>query len=140
MPNLTYEERSLYGVLAADVIVYVPYVLQSARTNSVGRIAGTLLVLIVAHILLQAAIAAATRNRLQDERDLLIRLRGYRAGYVAFACCVVLGLGALWLHTALGQLNPSHMAIHFLSVMFGMLVLSDVVRVLTQLFAYRRAS
>lgn len=140
MLNLTYEERSLYGVLAADLIVYVPYVLQSARTNSVGRIAGTLLVLIVAQILLQSVIAAATRNRLQDERDLLIRLRGYRAGYVAFVCCVVLGLGALWLHTALGQLNPSHLAVHFLSVMFGMLVFSDVVRVLTQLFAYRRAS
>ena len=141
MNRLTYQERSLYGTLIADLLVYIPYFLQSARTNSIGRIAGTLLLLILAQIVLQAIIAAASRNRLQDERDQLIQLRGYRAGYIAFACFVVLGLGALWMHAAMMRnINPSHMAIHFLSVMFTMLVLADVTRVLTQLLAYRRSA
>jgi hypothetical protein len=139
MPSLTYEERSLYGMLFADLAVYIPYVMQNARTNTLGRIAGTLLLLMVVQIVLQIIIAAATRNRLQDERDTLIRLRGYRAGYLAFVSFIVVGLGILWLHAAAVQSHPEHMAIHFLSVMFGMLVLADVVRIITQLIAYRRA-
>jgi len=139
MPNLTYEERSLYGMLVADLAVYIPYILQSARTNSLGRIAGTLFLLIVVQIVLQIIIAVATRSRLQDERDQLIRLRGYRAGYIAFASCIVIGLGILWLHTLLGPLPTQRMAIHFLSVMFGMLIVADVTRIITQLIAYRRA-
>ena len=140
MNRFTYQERTLYGTLAADLLVYVPYVMQSARTNSISRIAGTMLLLIVVQMVLQAIIAAATRNRLQDERDQLIQLRGYRAGYFAFATLVVLGLSALWFHAEMMRnINPTHMAIHFLSVMFGMLVLADIVRVLTQLIAYRRS-
>jgi hypothetical protein len=139
MPNLTYEERSLYGMLFADLVVYIPYVSQSAHTNSLGRIAGTLFLLIVVQIVLQIIIAAATRNRLQDERDQLIRLRGYRAGYIAFVSCVVISLGILWMHTLLGPLPLPRMATHFLSVMFGMLIVADVVRIVPQLIAYRRA-
>jgi hypothetical protein len=140
MDRLNYQERTLYGTLIADLAVYIPYLFHSAKTNSLSRIAGTLFLLIVAQMVLQIVIAIATRNRLQDERDQWIRLRGYRAGYQAFVSCVVLGLGALWMHASLGQLNPSHMAIHFLSVMFGMLVVADVVRVVTQLIDYRRAA
>ena len=140
MAQFPYQERSLYGTLLADLLVYVPYALLDSHSNSLGRIAGTMLLLIVAQIVLQVIIAAATRNRLQDERDLMIRLRGYRAGYQAFVCCVVLGLGALWMHAALGQINPNKMAIHFLSVMFGMLVLADIVRVITQIVDYRRSA
>ncbi len=139
MALTTYQERSLYGALLADVVVYVPYLLHDGRSNSLSRIAGTMLLLIIVQIVLQIIIAIATRNRLQDERDRLIGLRGYRAGYFAFGSCVFLGLSALWAHQALGLLDPRRMAIHFLSVMFGMLVLADVVRIVTQLIDYRRA-
>lgn len=139
MPNLTYEERSLYGMLVADLSVYIPYVSLSARTNSLGRIASTLFLLVVAQIVLQIIIAISTRNRLQDERDELIRLHGYRAGYVALVSCIVIGLGVLWMHTLVGPLPLQRMATHFLSVMFGMLIVADVVRIVTQLIEYRRA-
>jgi len=84
-------------------------------------------------------ITARTRNHLQDERDELIRLRGYRAGYNAYVSFSVIGLGILWMYTLIGQFHTERMAIHVLSVIFGMLVLADVVRIVTQLIAYRRA-
>jgi hypothetical protein len=136
--SMTYQERTLYGTLIADVTVYAGYLWRTASGSSLALIAGAIFALIVIQIVLQAAIAARTRNLLQDERDTLIALRGYRAGYVAFVSSIVLGLGMLWLHAALGLVNPNRMAIHFLSVMFGMLVISDVVRVVTQLIDYRR--
>lgn len=139
MMSLTYQERSLYGTLLADLMIYLPYLTHDSASNSLSRIAGTLLLLIVVQIVLQAAIAALTRNRLQDERDFTIRLRGYRAGYITFVTCVMLGLAALWMHAMFLQLNPQRMAIHFLSVLFGMVVVADVVRVLAQLIDYRRA-
>ncbi|AFL87891.1 hypothetical protein Terro_1585 [Terriglobus roseus DSM 18391] len=137
---MNYQERTLYGTLIADLLVYVLYLWHPAKTNSLGWIAGSILVLIVAQIIVQSAIAIRTRNLLQDERDLLIRLRGYRAGYLTFVICIVSGLGLLWMHEAFGRINPNRMGIHFLSVMFGMLIVADVVRVVTQLIDYRRAA
>ena len=52
--------------------------------------------MIVAIIVLQIiriAIAAFTRHRLTDERDQLIELRGFRAGYLTIASLMVMGLG-----------------------------------------------
>jgi hypothetical protein len=139
MAAIPFRERLLYGNLLADLAVYIPYVVRDAHTNSLSRIAGTMLLLTLVQIVIQIIIAIATHNRVQDERDTLISLRGYRAGYFAFGSCIFLGLGMLWLHQALGLVNPAKMAIHFLSVMFGMLVIADVVRVVTQLINYRRA-
>ena len=51
---------------------------------------------------------------------------------------MVFGMAALWLHSSLGQLNPAHMALHFLSVFFAVLMLAEVVKTVTQLIAYRR--
>lgn len=93
----------------------------------------------MAQILLQILIAAFTRNRLKDERDRLIRLRGYRAGYFTITSLMVLGMGALWVHASMGQIDPSHMALHFLSVFFAVLMLAEVVKTVVQLVAYRRS-
>ncbi len=137
--RLTYQEKSLWGLLVVDIAVYALYLLNSPEPNSLGHIAGALFALIVGSIITQTAIAVRASNHLQDERDELIRLRGYRAGYNAYVSFVVIGLGVLWMHTLVGHLHTERMAIHFLSVMFGMLVLADVVRIVTQLIAYRRA-
>ncbi len=140
MSSLSYQEKSLYGSLAADLIVYVPYFVYAwSHAASLSRLVGTIVLIIVAQIVLQAAIAVATRNRLTDERDRMIALRGYRAGYVTLVGAIVLGLGALWLHASLGQLNPAHMALHFLNAFFFMIVLAEVVKVVAQLVAYRRS-
>jgi hypothetical protein len=140
MASLSYQEKSLYGELLADLVVFVPYfVLLHTERPTVGMIAGAVVLLIVLNVLLQTGIAVATRNRLKDERDRLIRLKGYRAGYVTVVSLMVLGMAALWTHSMLGQIDPSRMALHFLSVFFAVLMLAEVVKTVAQLSAYRRA-
>jgi len=139
MPSLSYQEKSLYGELLADLAVFIPYfVLLHMQYPTVSFIARAVTLLILARILLQIIIALATRNRLKDERDRLIRLRGYRAGYLTIVVIMLFGMAALWLHTSLGQMNPAHMALHFLSVFFGVLMVAEIVKTITQLVAYRR--
>jgi hypothetical protein len=139
MGRFSYQERSLLGVLAADLLVYVPYLLHGSHSNTLGSIAGTMLLLMLLQIVLQVGIAIATRNVLQDERDELITLRGYRAGYIAFATCVTVCLVALVMHDAIGLIDPKRITIDFLGVLFGMLVVADIVRAVAQLIDYRRA-
>jgi hypothetical protein len=139
MPNLSYQEKSLYGELLADLAVFVLYVVYAhLHSTSVMFIAGAVTHLILLRIIFQLLIAAFTRNRLKDERDRLIRLRGYRAGYLTIIAIMLLGMAGLWVHTLLGQINPAHMALHFLSVFFGVLIFAEVVKTVTQLIAYRR--
>jgi len=139
MPSLSYREKSLYGELLADLAVFLPYFVYIHLHNpTVAFIAATITILIVIQIVIQAIIAIATRNRLKDERDRLIRLRGYRAGYITIVAFMLFGMAALWLHATLGQLNPAHMALHFLSVFFAVLILAELVKTIVQLIAYRR--
>lgn len=139
-PRFSYQERSLYGSLLVELAVYGPYFFLHQR-NSVNKVAGMILAIIALQIALQSVIALCTRNRMTDERDRLILLRGYRAGYLTFASMMVAGLGLLWLHAVTGRLpsDGRSMGLHFLSVFFGMLVLADVVKTVTQITAYRRA-
>jgi len=120
-------------------LVYGPYFFLH-RQNSVNNVAGMIIAIIVLQVVLQLIIAALTRNRVTDERDRLIELRGYRAGYLVLASLMVIGLGMLWFHATVGHLpldNPM-MGLHFLSVFFGMLVIADITKTVTQIAAYRR--
>ena len=139
MPSLAYQERVLYGSLAAEILVYGPYFFLHQQ-NSVSKVAGMIVAIIVIQIILQSLIAAFTRNRTTDERDRLIELRGYRAGYLTLASLMVVGLGLLWLHTTTGNLHMDGrmLGLHFLSVFFGMLIISDIVKTAAQIIAYRR--
>lgn len=141
MAGLSYQEKSLYGELLADVVVFLPYFVLIHRPQqlTVGLIAGYIFMLIVAQIVLQTIIAIVTRDRRTDERDRLIRLRGYRAAYFTIVSLMVLLMGMLWLHTSLGQVMPGHLALHFLSVFFAVLMLAEIVKTATQLIAYRRS-
>lgn len=138
--SLSYREKSLYASLAAELVVYGPYFLLH-RQNSIDKVVGMIIAIIVLQIILQTAISALTRNRLTDERDRLIELRGYRAGYLTFTSLMVLGLALLWFHATVGHLhlNNPMAGLHFLSVFFGMLVIADITKTATQLVAYRRA-
>ena len=138
--GLSYGEKSLYVSLVAELVVYGPYFFLHNQ-NSVNKVAGMIIAIIVLQIILQSIIAAVTRNRVTDERDRLIELRGYRAGYLTFASLMVLGLGMLWFHSALGHLRLDNrmMGLHFLNVFFGMLVIADITKTATQILAYRRA-
>jgi hypothetical protein len=138
--SLSYREKTLYASLAAELVVYGPYFFLHHQ-NTVDKVAGMIVSIIVLQIILQSLIAGFTRHRLTDERDKLIELRGYRAGYLTIASLMVLGLGMLWFHATFGDLHlDSRMVgLHFLNVFFGMLVISDVVKTATQIVAYRRS-
>ena len=138
--SLSYREKSLYASLAAEIFVYGPYFLLH-RQNSVNNVAGMIIAIIVLQIILQSVIAASTRNRVTDERQRLIELRGYRAGYLTLASLMVIGLGLLWFHATVGhlQLESRMIGLHFLNVFFGMLVLADITKTATQIVSYRRA-
>ncbi len=141
MPTgLSYREKSLYASLAIELLVYLPYFFLHGQ-NSIGKVAGMIAAIILLQIIAQSLIAAVTRNRVTDERDRLIELRGYRIGYFTFATLMALGLAALWFHTTLGHMHMENrmMGLHFLSVFFGMLVIADITKTATQLVAYRRA-
>lgn len=140
MSSLSYREKSLYASLLIELAVYLPYFFLHGH-NSVSKVAGMIAAIIVLQIVAQGIIAALTRNRITDERDRLIELRGYRAGYITFASLMVLGLGMLWLHTTAGdfRLENHHMGLHFLNVFFAMLVIADITKTTAQIIAYRRA-
>ncbi|HZQ54780.1 MAG TPA: hypothetical protein VFB14_21435 [Bryobacteraceae bacterium] len=140
LTSLSYREKTLYASLAAEILVYGPYFFLH-RQNSVNKVAGMIVAIIVLQIILQSIIAAVTRNRVTDERDRLIQLRGYRAGYLTLASLMVLGLGMLWFHTAAGhlQLTSQMVGLHFLSVFFGMLIIADITKTVAQIVAYRKA-
>ena len=139
MPSLSYREKSLYASLIAELIVYGPYFIHHHQ-QGINIVAGMIAGIIVLQIIAQSAIAAFTRNRVTDERDRLIELRGYRAGYITIASLMVLGLGMLWFHAAAGHMHVDgrSMGIHFLNVFFAMLVIADVTKTVTQIVAYRR--
>jgi hypothetical protein len=138
--SLSYREKTLYASLAAEILVYGPYFFLHQQ-NSVNKVAGMIVSIIVLQMILQLLIAAFTRNRVTDERDRLIELRGYRAGYLAIASLMVIGLGMLWFHATIGnhRLDNGMMGLHFLSVFFGMLIIADITKTATQILAYRKA-
>lgn len=138
--GLSYRERSLYASLAAELVVYGPYFFLH-RQNSVNKVAGMIVGIIVLQIIVQSLIAALTRNRVTDERDRLIELRGYRAGYLTVASLMVLGLGMLWFHATMGnlRLDSRMVGLHFLNVFFGILVIADITKTAAQIVSYRRA-
>src|ERR1700733_12065160 len=138
--SLSYREKSLYASLGAELFVYGPYFFLHQQ-NSVNKVAGMIIAIIVLQVTLQSAIAVLTRNRVTNERDRLIELRGYRAGYLTIASLMVVGLGLLWFHATVGHLRLDNrmVGLHFLSVFFGMLVIADITKTATQIVVYRRA-
>jgi hypothetical protein len=138
--SLSYREKSLYASLAAELFVYGPYFFLHQQ-NSVNKVAGMIIAIIVLQVTLQSAIAVLTRNRVTDERDRLIELRGYRAGYLTIASLMVVGLGLLWFHATVGHLRLDNrmVGLHFLSVFFGMLVIAEITKTAAQVLAYRKA-
>src|SRR5580704_9347369 len=130
--SLSYREKSLYASLVAELVAYGPYFFLHQQ-NSVNKVAGMIITIIVLQIILQSVIAAFTRNRITDERDRLIELRGYRAGYLTIASLMVVGLGMLWFHATVNHFpfESRMVGLHFLSVFFGMLVIADITKTAT---------
>lgn len=88
--GLSYREKSLYASLVAEIVVYGPYFFFHQQ-NSVNKVAGMIVGIIALQAVLQLIITLWTRSRTTDERDRLIELRGYRAGYLTIATLMVVG-------------------------------------------------
>jgi hypothetical protein len=140
MPSLSYREKTLYASLVVELVLYSTFLVLHGQ-GSVNQVTGMIVGIIVLQMVLQLVIAALTRNRVTDERDHLIELRGYRAGYLTLAFLMVLGLGLLWFHATVGHMRLENrmIGLHFLNVFFGMLVISDIVKNVAQVVSYRRA-
>src|SRR5690348_2889012 len=105
MASLSYREKTLYATLIVELAVYGPYFVQHHYQQGINKISGMILAVCLLQIVAQGIIAAVTRNRITDERDRLIELRGYRVGYFALASLMVLGLAMLWFHATVGNLH-----------------------------------
>ena len=140
MPSLSYREKSLYASLIAEILVYGSYFFLH-RQNSINKVAGMIVAIIALQVVLQLIIALVTRNRVTDERDRLIELRGYRAGYLTVCGLMVLGLAMLWFHAEAGNINLENhrVGLHFLSAFFSILVIADITKTAAQIVSYRRA-
>src|ERR1700749_1183436 len=116
MASLSYREKTLYASLIAELVIYGSY-FAFHHQNSLNKVVGMIVAIIVLQAILQGIITLFTRNRVTDERHPLIELRGYRAGYLTFATLMVLGLALLWFHAAAGRLpmENGRMGLHFLS-------------------------
>ena len=139
--GLSYREKTLYASLLVELAVYGPYFIQHHYQQGINKVAGMILAVCVLQILAQSIIAALTRNRITDERDRLIELRGYRVGYFALTALMVLGLAMLWFHATVGNLHLDSrmMGLRFLNVFFAMLFIADIAKTIAQLVAYRRS-
>ena len=94
----------------------MPYFLFATRHTTLNRIVGTVVTLIVVQIVLQTILAIFSRSRLTG---------------------VLAALALLWVHATLGFIDPNHAAIHFINVLFAVLVLAEMIKTVTQLVSYR---
>ena len=150
MPDMSYQEKSILGSLAAMVVVYGYYFGATLRDagrrefgdGRLGRLILAVIALIVIQVVYHIALALESRTEPKDERDKLIEAKGYRTAYfflttgisLLAAAIIVINTVALHSREALGTVTP------FASVNLILLamVLAEAAKFLTQLFYYRR--
>ena len=136
--NLSYREKSIMGSLAAILVGYGYYfaaIFRSSRPpqlngGSVALLISAVLVIVVIEVVSQIVIALASRVEPKDERDVLIERKAYRNAYILLVAGLFLWMGTV----VLFGLTP------YLSVNLVLLsvVVSEIVKLLTQVFFYRR--
>ncbi len=146
--NLSFQEKSIAGSVAATVLVYGNYFAESilgwqSRTpdeNAAGRLLGTIGLLVVIEVVYQIVIAVVDQPSPKDERDRLVDGKANRNAYAI----LVLGLALLitcvlivdgvsspeWVPVAL---TPFLLA----QAMLASLVAAEVVKGVSQLYYYR---
>lgn len=134
---MTFKEKSAAVTLAALLFVYGGYFLNALRwwrpdtpiavidAALIGTVVTLVVVLVVAHIV----VAAFDRKAEEDERDRLIALVGDRNGGF------VVGFGAV---TAMIMLLAQLPPVQVIHVLLGAMVLGEIVKIVTQLWLYRR--
>jgi hypothetical protein len=136
--NLSYREKSIMGSLAAILVGYGYYfaaIFRGSRPpelngGSVALLISAVFVIVVIEVVSQIVIALASRVEPKDERDVLIERKAYRNAYILLIAGLFLWMGTV----VLFGLTP------YLSVNLVLLsvVVSETVKLLTQVFFYRR--
>lgn len=136
--SLSYREKSIWGSLAVTTGVFGYYfatVLGLAHTfpgGDLARLISAVFVLVVIQVGTQIVIALDSEPDIQrpDERDQLIASKAYRNAYFALAS----GAFLLIMYAIVFQMRP------FMTVnlMLFFMVLSEIVKSLSQLFYYER--
>lgn len=133
---MSFKEKSAAVTLAVLVFVYGGYFLKMGDWRTLppveamgGALIGQVVMLIVLLIVAHVALAAFDRKAQEDERDRLIELIGDRNGGYA------LGGGAV---TAIFFLLFGAGPSHILHLLLAVLVMSEIVKIATQLYLYRR--
>ncbi len=147
--DLSYQEKSILGSLLAMVIVYGYYFANALRHadepefggGGIGRLILAVVAIIVIQIVYHIILALESKPEPKDERDVLIECKAYRNGYFALATGAFLVIGAVILAALARDAAPARIiATPFLIVNLVLLfmVLAELVKLLTQLFYYRK--
>jgi len=146
--NLSYQEKSIAGSLAATLLVYgnyfggsiVHWINGVPDDNRVARLLGTVAMLVVIEVIYQIVIAVVDRPAPKDERDRLIDGKANRNAYAlltfgvaAVFTCIMISEGisaSTWSPLQLTQFLLAQ-------AMLAALVAADAVKGVTQLYYYR---
>jgi hypothetical protein len=136
MGSMTYQEKSLYGALVLDLVVYGGYFAHVARHPelSVTAMVGTVVLLVVLLVVMHAVLAVTNRNRRVDERDRGINARSCRMAYVALAFANPLIF--TWLLRSRDCVSGGMIV----NALLGGMAISYTVQLVTQLVMYRRSA
>lgn len=133
MPSLTYQEKSLYAILAAELVVYGLYFARISNTPAdLARLCGSVVLLVLVQIAAQIVLAILSRDRITDERDLRIRALSYRAAYFTLTFGIFAIFALLWTGASYGS-------VFLINILFAAFLLAEIVRLATQLILYRTA-
>jgi hypothetical protein len=136
--NLSQRELSIWGSLAATLVVYGYYfaeILTARRPSEFDRISlirlmFAVFVIVVIEVVYHIAISLISKAEPKDERDILIEGKAYRLSYFLLVADLFMLMGTV----VLVGLTP----FLIVNLMLVSVVVSEIVKSVTQLFYYRR--
>jgi hypothetical protein len=147
--ELSYQEKSILGSLLAMVLVYGYYFSRTLNDigradfegRTIGRLIFTVIAIVVIETVYHIALALESKPEPKDERDIRIEGKAYRNAYFAAGTgsflvilCVIM---EVFLHNGAPTRNivtPFFIA----NVLLLSMVLTELVKLLTQLFYYQK--
>jgi H+/gluconate symporter-like permease len=146
--NLSFQEKSIAGSLAATIFVYANYFGRSLQLwlentpddHAVARLVGTITLLVVIEVIYQIVIAIAERPAPKDERDRFIDAKANRNAYAVLVIGLAHLIGGVLIAEGVSYQNWSFLPLTpFLLAQAALaaLIVAEVVKGVTQLYYYR---
>jgi hypothetical protein len=138
--DISYREKSIWGNLLGMVVAY-SYYFGTLAWGGTGRIFVAVCILIVINVVYQALIAVRGKVEPKDERDIWIEGKGYKNAYFALLWGVWLWILGAMMYGLQDALRGAALSAHLAAIgnsLVVVLLASELVKVGTQLFFYRR--